>query len=68
MEENLTYDQAYKEIKQIAEALNTESISVDLLAERIKRASLLIKFCQAKLKTTEEEVNSILKEMEQPNK
>jgi exodeoxyribonuclease VII small subunit len=68
MEENLTYDQAYQEIKKIAEALNTETISVDVLAERVKRGAFLIKLCQTKLKNTEDEVNSILKQMEESNK
>lgn len=68
MSENLTYDQAYKELKQIAEALNTETITVDVLAEKVKRASVLIQLCQNKLKTTEEEVNAILKQMEGANK
>lgn len=38
---------------------------VDLLAEKIKRASFLISFCKGKLRTAEEEVKKVLAEMEE---
>jgi exodeoxyribonuclease VII small subunit len=39
-------------------------ISVDDLSEKVKRAALLIKICKTKLKTTEEDVNLILKQVQ----
>lgn len=63
---NLTYESAYKELTEIAQEIETEAVSVDVLAERVKRASDLIEFCQTKLRATETEVNKIIKQMENP--
>jgi exodeoxyribonuclease VII small subunit len=64
METNLTYEAAYAELKQIAAEIENESVSVDVLAAKVKRASELISFCQSKLRATETEVNNIIKQME----
>jgi len=64
METTLTYEQAYKELASIASEIENETISVDVLAEKVKKASQLITFCQAKLKSTETEVNKIIAQME----
>lgn len=64
MDENLTYEAAYSELKKIADEIASESVSVDVLAAKVKRASTLITFCQTKLRSTEQEVNNIIKQME----
>ncbi|WP_442587889.1 exodeoxyribonuclease VII small subunit [Pedobacter sp. AW31-3R] len=64
MEKNLNYEAAYAELALIAQEIETESVSVDVLAEKVKRASELIAFCQTKLRSTETEVNKIIKQME----
>lgn len=66
MEKNLTYESAYRELAEIAQEIETESVSVDVLAEKVKRASDLIEFCQVKLRATETEVNKIIRQMENP--
>jgi len=68
MEQNLTYEEAYAELATIAKDIENESVSVDVLAEKVKRASELITFCQTKLKSTESEVNKIISQMENANK
>ncbi len=68
MEQNLTYEAAYKELALIAKDIENESVSVDVLAQKVKRASELITFCQTKLKSTEAEVNKIIAQMENSNK
>jgi exodeoxyribonuclease VII small subunit len=68
MEKNLTYEEAYIELASIAKDIENESVSVDVLAEKVKRASELITFCQTKLKSTESEVNKIITQMENANK
>ena len=65
METTLTYEQAYKELAQIAQEIESDTVSVDVLAQKVKRASELISFCQTKLKSTETEVNNIISKMEQ---
>ena len=67
MAKTLTYEEAYNELKEIAMEIETESVSVDVLAQRVKRASELIAFCQAKLKSTETEVNKIIAQMDGSN-
>jgi exodeoxyribonuclease VII small subunit len=64
MEQNLSYDAAYKELKQISTEIENESVSVDVLATKVKRAAELITFCQKKLRDTETEVTNIIKQME----
>lgn len=67
MEKNLTYETAFEELQQIAEEIEEETVSVDVLAEKVKRASMLIQFCQQKLRSTEDEVTKIIKQMEKGN-
>lgn len=64
MKETLTYEAAYAELAAIAKEIENETISVDVLAIKVKRASELITFCQTKLKSTESEVNKIISQME----
>lgn len=64
METKMNYESAYNELKKIAQEIESESVSVDVLAEKVKRASELIAYCQKKLRSTEEEVNNIIKQME----
>jgi len=64
MEKNLTYEGAMEELKEIALQIDNESVTVDVLADKVKRASELIEFCQLKLKTTETEINQIIKKMD----
>lgn len=68
MEQDLTYDKAYIELKSIAQQIDSESITVDVLAQKVKRAADLIKFCQEKLRATETEVDKIIKQMETSTK
>lgn len=60
----MTYEQAFEELKNIATEIEDETVSVDVLADKVKRASELITFCQNKLRSTESEVNKIIKQME----
>ncbi len=67
MSNELTYETAYAELKKIAAEIENETVSVDVLAEKVKRASELITFCQGKLRATEQNVNNIIQEMESKN-
>ena len=64
MEQNqITYEQAYNELTEITREIENESISVDELALKVKRASELISICQAKLRAAESEVSNIISQM-----
>ena len=64
MDPQTTYESAFKELQQIAKEIETEAVSVDVLADKVKRASELITFCQNKLRSTEIEVGKIIEQME----
>jgi exodeoxyribonuclease VII small subunit len=64
MEQNPSYEAAYNELKKISSEIESETVSVDVLAVKVKRASELITYCQTKLRSTEQEVNNIIKQME----
>lgn len=60
----MSYNEAIAEIEEILERMESEELDVDELSEKVKRVSELVRFCRNKLKTTEEEVEMVLKEME----
>ena len=62
MSKSLNYKDAFDELQTIVSDIELGEISVDELAEKVKRATVLIKICKTKLATTEEDVNMILKE------
>ena len=64
MPQTPTYEEAYAELAAIAREMETETISVDVLAEKVKRAAELITYCQNKLRSTETEVNKIIAQMD----
>ena len=64
MNEKMTYTAAFDELQEIVNEIEQGEISVDELSAKVKRASVLIKICKTKLTTTEEDVQKILKELE----
>lgn len=61
----MTYSQAIEELEKIINDMESENINVDVLTEKVKRASHLIKFCKGSLRTTEEEVKKALSEIDE---
>lgn len=64
MNENITYTEAFEELKKLVSELDQGNVSVDDLSIKVKRASFLIKICKEKLHATEEDVNAILNELD----
>ena len=60
----ISYNQAMTEIEEILEKIENEELDVDELAEKVKRVSVLLKICKDKLHKTNEQVEQVLKEME----
>ena len=58
------YREALEEIEAIVEEIESESVDIDVLTDRVKRATFLIKLCKVKLKKTDDEVKKVLKEFE----
>ena len=67
MNKQINYKDAFDELQQIVAEIEGGSISVDELSEKVSRASELIKICKTRLSTTEEDVNQLLKDLENGN-
>jgi len=61
---NVSYKEAINEIEEILRQLENNELDVDELSEKVKRVSLLVTLCKEKLHNTEEEIDKILKDMD----
>jgi exodeoxyribonuclease VII small subunit len=57
---DFSYDSAMQEIQNIVAELQNESVGVDALAEKVRRAADLITLCREKLRQTETDVKDAL--------
>lgn len=64
MSKKIHYTDAFAELQQLVAEIEAGDISVDVLAEKVKRAALLIELCKEKLRSTEVDVEKILKELD----
>ncbi|KWT86076.1 exodeoxyribonuclease VII small subunit [Candidatus Magnetominusculus xianensis] len=62
MKQGFKYSKALKEIEEIISEIESETIDVDVLTEKVKRAITLIKSCKERLRDTEEELKDVLKD------
>jgi exodeoxyribonuclease VII small subunit len=58
-----SFNNAVVEIENILHNIESGDLDIDKLSVEVKRAADLIKECQKKLRSTEEEINSIFKEL-----
>lgn len=63
-EKKLTFNEAIDELELILNQIEKGELDVDELSGKVKRASVLIKLCKGKLKSTEDEIEKIINEME----
>jgi exodeoxyribonuclease VII small subunit len=63
--EQMNYEIAFRELKEIATEIEHQTITVDLLADKVKRAALLMEYCQKSLRSTEDEVSRIIAQLQQ---
>jgi len=60
----LSYNTAVNEIEEILQQIENEELDIDLLTDKVKRVSYLLKYCKKKLHQTEQEVEKILDNIE----
>ena len=60
MENNLSYTEALSKLEEIVEQIEDDSIMLDTLTEKVAQANELIKYCEGKLRTIEEDVRDVL--------
>jgi exodeoxyribonuclease VII small subunit len=58
-----SFNDAVQKIEEILRNIESGELDVDRLSSEVRHASDLIRQCQKKLRSTEEEINSIFKEM-----
>lgn len=58
--QELTYEEASKELESILEKLRNDEVSIDKLEKVVTRAAALSKLCQEKLRNTEIKVQDII--------
>jgi len=60
MKTNMTYNSAFSELEKLVIQIENDEIQLDTLAEKVKQANALIKFCETKLRTIEKDINDAL--------
>ncbi len=63
MSKKATYEEQIEELEEIIAQIEDESIPVDELAAKVKRAAELIRKCRAVLQSTAKDVDDILQEL-----
>lgn len=62
--ESLGYADAVAELEEILDGLESESVDVDVLADRVKRAAALIKHCRSKIGDARLHVEQVVGEID----
>ena len=62
--EAVGYADAMRELEEILDELEGDQLDVDVLAERVRRASELIKLCRTRISRAQEDVNRIVTDLE----
>ena len=60
----ISYSEAIGEIESIIEKMDNKELDIDALSENVSRVTELIKICKSKLKTTEEQIEKTLHEID----
>ena len=60
----LDYATALTELDEILAELEDESLDVDILAERVERASTLIRFCRGRITSARTQVEQIVADLD----
>ncbi len=63
--DELNYATAVAELDEILAELEDESLDVDILGDRVKRASELISFCRDRITSAKTQVEQIVADLEQ---
>jgi exodeoxyribonuclease VII small subunit len=58
------YGEAIAELETILDELEGDQLDVDLLAERVQRASELLKVCRARIARAQQDVDRIVSDLE----
>ena len=62
---DMTYEAAKTALDKIIRDIQQENVSIDLLADKIKQAQDLTKYCQSKLRNIEMEIKTLIGDEEE---
>jgi exodeoxyribonuclease VII small subunit len=57
----MTYEAAIRELEQLLQSLQTDTVDVDEMVAKTERAAELIRWCRQKLRDTETKLDDIWK-------
>lgn len=63
IELDLSYGEALSELDQILAELESSAVDVDVLAERVARGAVLVRFCRNRLHTVRADVEAVVDEL-----
>ena len=58
--DNISYEKAYSELEAIINQLETDALSIELLAEKVSRAAYLLELCTQKMRSIEADIQQII--------
>ena len=60
MQKELTYEQAMQRLEEMAQQMESGKIGIEVMAERLREAQKLMKYCHEKLYEAEKNCKSLL--------
>lgn len=60
MAREIKYEEAMRQLEEIARKMESGELDIDSLSEQLKTAQRLIKLCKSKLTKTDEEIRKVL--------
>jgi len=58
--DNISYEKAYSELEAIINQLESDALSIELLAEKVSRAAYLLELCTQKMRSIESDIQQII--------
>lgn len=60
MKEKLNYEESMRRLEELAQQMERNELSIDVLADKLKEAKELIAYCRKRLYQVDEEITKIL--------
>jgi exodeoxyribonuclease VII small subunit len=62
--DDLSYGQAIDDLERILDDLEADELDIDLLADQVRRAAALIRFCRGRIEDARVEVEQIVADLD----
>ncbi len=61
------YNKSLSRLQEIVEEMESNELDIDKISELVKESSTLLRACKKALTSTEEEINKVINQMNQPS-